>query len=163
MNFFKIACQEPATTDIIFGICDDINHHKAYTVRSNPETWIATVKNDKSEELIFTAVDKCVLKGSEFEGRARCDCMITSKKHLYFIELKEQKSKWITHAVDQLESTIQMFIENHEKEISSYIYKKAFACNRKSGHFHIIDNEDNKIFFDRTGFRLDIQAEIIVV
>ena len=62
---------------------------------------------------MFTAVDKCVLLDSEFEGHGRCDGMLTTDIHLYLVELKNQNPPWRTHAIDQLESTIQILRDNH--------------------------------------------------
>ncbi len=57
--------------------------------------------------LTFTAIDKCIIKDNEQEGRGRCDCMLTSSDLIYFIELKDERKAWITDAVCQLESTIK--------------------------------------------------------
>ncbi|GHT83585.1 hypothetical protein FACS1894137_05080 [Spirochaetia bacterium] len=160
-NFFDPVNQEPATTDTEFGLCDDQNGTKAYSDRNCREKWIATVKNENRIPLIFTAIDNGVISGAEAEGRERCEGMLSSKDHLYFMELKHQKADWIQKAKAQLESTINIFIENHGKP--QYKHKKAFACNKKHSKFRIIDNDENLRFFRTYGFRLDIQAEIIVV
>jgi hypothetical protein len=75
MNFFNAACQEPSINNTLFGLCDDQNGGKAYTNVDDPTKWIATVKNDDSKTLIFTAIDKCVIKDNEEVGRGRCDGM----------------------------------------------------------------------------------------
>lgn len=67
MNFFDAEYQEPPTSESTFGICDDQNGQKAYTDRTNK--WIATVHNEKPFQLIFTAIDKGVIKDSELSGR----------------------------------------------------------------------------------------------
>jgi hypothetical protein len=77
------------------------------------------------------------------------------------VELKDERDSWITGALEQLESTIQFFIANHD--ISAYKHKKAFACNRRKGRFQEIDNEINLRFFRTYGVRIDVQAEIIIV
>ena len=77
------------------------------------------------------------------------------------MELKDQAKDWIQEAIEQLESTIQFFIEHHD--ISIYKHKKAFACNKKHRHFQEIDNEFNLQFFRKYGVRIDVQGQIIVV
>ena len=161
MDFFNSACQEAPRMDSIFGICDDNNGTKAYTKTNNSHTWIAIVKNDDQKNVIFTAIDKCIIKENEEIGRGRCDGMITFNEHLFFIELKDQAKGWVTEAVNQLESTIKFFIEFHPN--ASYKHRKAYACNKRHPHFHEIDNERNLHFFRKYGFRLDVQAEIIVI
>ena len=161
MNFFDRACQEPQRTDDLFGICDDRAGQKAYTDANDPRKWGAIVKNDRKVSLTFTAIDKCIIKDHEEPGRGRCEGMLTSTEHLFFVELKDEREGWISGAIDQLESTIKFFKLHHD--ISAYRHKKAFACNKKRGRFQEIDNELNLRFFRTYGVRIDVQAEIIVV
>lgn len=161
MDFFSTTCQEPPINDRLFGICDDNHGGKAFINKIDRQTWIATVKNDKQKVVIFTAIDKCIIKDTEELGRGRCDGMLTFEDHLYFVELKNELKGWISDATEQLESTIQFFIESHNS--TSFKHKKAFACNKKHRHFQEINNEINLRFYRRYGFRLDIQADIIVI
>ena len=161
LNFFEKNCQEPPLTNIEFGLCDDENGTIAYTDIADKTKWIATVKNDIQKSIVFTAIDKCVLFDIEHTGRGRCDGMLTSDNLLYLVELKNQIPPWQTHAIDQLESTIQFLVDNHD--ISQFKKRKAFASNKKREAFVIIDNEFNKIFYKRTTFRIDIQAEIVII
>ena len=144
----------------IFGLCDDQDGGKAYTNFDDHSKWIATVKNDNKLNLTFTAIDKCVIKDDEEPGRGRCDCMLTSTEHLYFVELKVVSKGWLTDAIGQLESTIKFFNEFHT---TSFKHKKAFVCNKSHRHFQEIDNEFNLRFFKNYGFRIDVQAQIIMV
>lgn len=160
MDFFDASCQEPPFQHILFGICDDQNGGKAFTDITDPLKWVATVKNDNGKTLVFTAIDKCIIKDEEEKGRGRCDGMLTSDSLLYLVELKEAKPPWQEGAVDQLISTIQFLIEQHD--ISAFRHKKAFACNKKRPRFQEIDNEFNLSFYRKYGFRIDIQAEIII-
>ena len=160
MDFYTPACQEPPINEKLFGICDD-DGEKAYTDISDSSKWIATIKNKNKKELIFTAIDKCIIKDDEQPDRGRCDGMLTSFEHLYFLELKNEARGWINDAIGQLESTIKFFIENHD--VTSFRHKKAFACNKQHKPFKVIDNELNHRFFRTYGFRIDVQAKIIVI
>ena len=161
INFFEPACQEPPLNDILFGLCDDKKGEKAYTNTDDSTKWVATVKNDNKKQLIFTAVDKCIIKDNEEHDRGRCDGILTSDEHIFFVELKDLTKDWITESIDQLESTIQFFIESHD--INKYKHKKAFACNKRRKYFQEIDNELNLSFFRKYKVRIDLQAEIIVI
>lgn len=161
INFFEPTCQEPAFNSVLFGLCDDQNGTKAYTNVNDQTKWIAVVKNENGKNLIFTAIDKCVIKDNEQKSRGRCDGMLTSDEHLYFVELKNEAKNWLTGAVEQLESTVQFFIESHD--ISRFKHKKAFACNKQHKHFQEIDNEFSLTFFRKYKVRIDAQAEIIVI
>ncbi|WP_206957161.1 hypothetical protein [Trinickia acidisoli] len=161
MNFFDNACQRGPFTDLAFGICDDENGGVAYVSMTTPSSWGATVENPREEEVTFTAIDKCVIKDDEEPGRGRCDGMLTTSKHLYLVELKNQRSSWRDDAVGQLTSTLRFLQES--ADLSGYRHKKAFACNRRHQAFGVIDNETQKAFFQEFGFRLDIQARVVIV
>ena len=161
MDFFALGCQQGPFTALEFSLCDDQDSTKAYVSTTIPEKWVATVKNDQKKAVTFTAIDKCVIKDDEEQGRGRCDGMLTTDDLLYLVELKDQRADWLVHAKEQLESTINFLKANHD--IDNYRYKKAFACNRRRKAFYVIDNEENKKFFKMFGFRLDIQAEIIIL
>lgn len=161
IDFFKKGCTESPISEQRFGLCDDQNGTKAYTDTINPNNWIAIVKNENRTVLNFTAIDKCVIKDHEYPERGRCDVMLTSKDHIYFVELKKERYDWIQGAIEQLESTIQFFIENHD--ITRFKHKKAFACNKRHTRFAVIDNELNLRFFKMYGVRIDAQAKIIVI
>lgn len=161
LNFFRIDCQYSSISANIFGLCDKQDGTKAYPDTASPEDWIAEVKNDSNLEIVFTAIDKCILHDHEQTGRGRCDGMLTTDIHLYLVELKNQDPPWQSKAIDQLDSTIQFLIDNHD--ISQYKKRKAFASNKKRDKFVVIDNEFNKAFYRRTTFRIDIQAEIVII
>ena len=161
MNFYD-AKYQTSVNAVSFGICYGDDASAAYVDVQNEDRWIAVVENKESADLIFTAIDKGIIKNNDHPDRGRCDGMITRNQELlYFVELKDQNKKWMTPAIEQLESTILFFIEYHD--ISSYRYKKAFACNRAHPHFNVIDNESNLKFFRKYGVRLDIQAKIVVI
>lgn len=161
INFFRADCQYPAINVNEFGLCDNQDGTCAYPDIANQETWIATVKNDANFDIIFTAVDKCVFQDHEYRERGRCDGMLRTDTHLYLVELKNQEPPWQTHAINQLDSSISFLMNTHD--ISMYKKRKAFACNKKRDKFVVIDNEFNRAFYQRTTFRIDIQAEIVVV
>lgn len=168
LDFFNQNCQTPSITATKFGIRDDLPRAKAYLdfELEHREDWGAMVSNPKECKLTFTAVDKCIIQDSEYAGRGRCDAMLTSDHCLYFIELKDVKSKnnpWRKKAKAQLESTIQFFIEAHAAELANFKHKKAFACNKNKPYFQQVDQEENLAFFRKYGFRIDIQAEIVVI
>jgi hypothetical protein len=159
MNFYDTAYQEPPVTDALFGLCDDKNGKIAYIDKTNQSKWIATIKNKKEIRLVFTAIDKGVIKDNEYPKRGRCDGMFTSNEHIYFVELKDQRKEWKSDAIEQLESTIQFFIANHD--IAIYRHKKAFACNKKHPQFQKTEHGLNIRFFRTYGVRLAIQAEVV--
>lgn len=160
LNFFNKNCQEGPIAEQEFGLCDDRPGRPAYTNLDNPDSWIARVKNNSEEGVVFTAIDKCVIQDDQYRGRGRCDAMLTTSKCLYLVELKEQEPPWRTAALEQLVSTIIFLKENHD--ISQYKNRKIYACNKKREKFVVFDNEENQRFYKETTFRKDFQTEIIV-
>lgn len=161
MNFFDPRCQSGPFSDTQFGLCDDQNMTMACVNTTDPGRWIATVDNPAQKIVTFTAIDKCVINDDEHAGRGRCDAMLTTDDGLYLVELKNQRTEWRTHAVNQLTSTIEFLRTTHD--LSQFRHKKAFACNKKSRPFATIDNEKQNVFFRSYGFRLDIQATVLIV
>lgn len=163
-NFFVTDCKEESRNEKQFGICDDQNGTKAYTDTTDNTKWIAKVTNVKEIDVSFTPIDNCiiVLKEGTKDKESSCDGMLTFAQNLYLVELKKQgKGGWISDAKGQLENTIKLISKNHD--LSNFRYKKAFACNRKHPSFTVIDTAERKSFFERTrGFRIDVQAEIVV-
>ena len=159
INFFDSTCQEPPRAEIHFGICD--GNPIAYTTTTNPDRWIAKVENNSGLPVVLTAIDGCVIKGNDLIGQRRCDCMLTTSHHLYFVELKEELKNWKSGAIEQLICTIEIFLKSHAGV--NFKHKKAFACNRKSPHFQEIDHELNYRVFRQYGFRIDAQANVVLI
>jgi hypothetical protein len=163
VDFFSAKCQGGPFTDARFGVCDDRPGLPAYVDTTGTKQWIATVDNSAKSSVTFTAIDKCVIQDDEEPGRGRCDAMLTTHNLLYLLELKDQQKSWTPHAIDQLESTIRFLLAHHASAVSAYRHKKAFACNRKHPAFAEIDHERRQRFFRNYGFRLDVQATVVMV
>lgn len=161
LDFFDKSCQEAPLNDRNFGLCDDQDGLKAYIDKIDKRKWIAEIKNDKNLLLVFSAVDKCVLQDNQFKNYGRCDAMIFSNDHLYFIELKNERKQWISDALNQLEDTIRLFQKYHD--VDNFRHKKVFACNKQHRPFKIIDHETKSKFFKKYKFRIDIQTNVVVV
>lgn len=163
VDFFNTPCKEADRTDLIIGICDDQDNTKAYTDITDKNKWIAVIKNNSGLSVSFTPIDNCIiiLKEGSQNKESTCDGMITFHESLFLIELKVQNSGgWKSKALEQLENTVKLLLKNHD--LSNIKYKKVFACNRKHPNFYVIDNEKNKRFFKSYGFRIDVQAEIVI-
>ncbi|WP_095187537.1 hypothetical protein [Pseudomonas sp. Irchel 3E19] len=162
MNFLDSECQTGPFDDLEFGLCDDQPSEVAYVALNHREQWIATVKNPSRKRVTFTAIDKCVLKDHEEAGRGRCDCMLTTDAAMYLIELKDWgRSNWQSHALDQLESTIEFLLATHGEEfLINHSPKKAHVCNRKKAPFVEINNVLKRRFSRHYNFRLDIQTTV---
>lgn len=164
VDFFESDCKESSRKDKLFGICDDQNGKKAYTDIDDSTKWIAKVINANEIDISFTPIDNCIiiLKEGTKKKESSCDGMLTFAQSLYLVELKKQgPGGWITDAKGQLENTIKLISENHD--LSKFQHKKAFACNRRHPSFTVINTAERKAFFERTkGFRIDVQAEIVI-
>jgi hypothetical protein len=164
IDFFKKDCCEGPISDAKFGIIDDQLGAKAHTDFSDESKWHATIKNNNNKKIFFHSIDNClnIFKDESQDLESTCDAMITFHDGLYLIELKTQsQGGWIQKAKTQLENTIRLLTKAHD--ISSIKHKKAFACNRKHPNFSVLESAEKKAFFSRTnGFRLDIQAEVVI-
>ena len=163
LDFFKNSCQEIPENKREFGIRDDIPNSKAYLDISNPDLWGATVKNHDEFDIVFTAVDKCVINDNEYEERGRCDGMLTTEKHLFLVELKDKSKTNKTEILKQLTDTVEFLYKFHETELKNFKHKKVFGCNKRHSKFQTIDNEQQKKYFAKYKFRIDVQGEIIII
>lgn len=164
VDFFETDCKELSRQDLSFGLCDDQDGTIAYSSISKDDTWIATVINSSAKEITFTAIDNCIniLKEGKKDKEKSCDGMLTFDDSLYLVELKEKApGGWISIAKKQLENTIRLLNEQHN--LDNFRYKKAYACNKRHPYFTVVEASEKKSFFERTsGFRIDVQAEVIV-
>ena len=161
MDFFKPDCQSGPFDQAQFGLCDDQNATRAYVDTTTPEKWVATVDNPSRRAVTFTAIDKCVMQDGDEPGRGRCDGMLTTDDLLYLVELKDQAPPWRQHAIEQLESSIQFLLAHHD--VSRFRHKKAFASNKRRPAFVTVENELQLQFRREYGFRIDVQATVVVV
>ena len=161
MDFFKPECQSGPFNQAQFGLCDNQNTTRAYVDTASPTKWVATVENPSQKAVTFTAIDKCVIQDCDAPGRGRCDGMLTTEDLLYLVELKEQEPPWRQHAIDQLESSIKFLLTHHD--ISRFRHKKAFACNKRRPAFVPIESDLMLRFRRDYGFRIDIQATVLVL
>lgn len=163
MDFFNPKCQSGPFNQARFGLCDDQNTTRAYVDTATPTIWVATVENPAHSSVTFTAIDKCVIQDGDEPDRGRCDGMLTTDGLLYLVELKDQRAHWQPHAIAQLESTILFLHQYHSADLGRFRHKKAFACNKRHRAFATIDHELKRRFFQQYGFRIDIQATVLVL
>lgn len=164
VDFFIAKCQTENVRDEEFGICDDDDttlKTPAYVDTAQPDKWVAVVRNKSVKPINFTAVDNCVeIRRSDGTMDFRCDAMLTNADHIVFVELKDQVSDWISHAVDeQLQTTIDHFKTHHD--LSKYKYKRAFACNKKHPNFRVSYKDKMTAFYRKNGIRLSLEREIV--
>jgi hypothetical protein len=158
-DFFNSDCQRSAINAVRFGLCDDVTSG-AYPDVSNPTNWIATVDNKNQRDVVVTAIDKCVILDSQFLGVPRCDAMLTTSDSLYLVELKDKRKSWRSGAKEQLLSTIRLLESSHQLSLV-YSKKMAYACNRRQPFVTL--TSDEQLEFNALGYRLDLNATVVVV
>lgn len=94
INFYDSEYQV-STTQTLFGLCDDLDlveKTPAYIDFENFENWICKVKNDTTNEIVFTAIDHGLIKNSrEIDNPERCDVMLNNHSTIIFVELKNRE------------------------------------------------------------------------
>lgn len=168
VNFFApIYQREQPRTNTVFGINDGVQQNDdesiAYTTTDdNEKPWNAVVNNPNCHEVVFTPLDhNIIIHPVPSETYSLCDGMLRREQEwLAFVELKVQKDNWIQHNIDQLESTIKLFCENHD--YLAYRHREAFAANLKHPSYHFSHKVQMNEFHSRTKFRLLIQNKLTV-
>lgn len=163
INFFdRKNLTELSRTEQLFGICD--NGSLAFTTsEGDVNTWVAVVHNSKGTELQFVPVDhNIIVLNKKGEELSQCDGMLyaTDKTWLAFVELKEVRKNWKKKTYEQLESTIQIFLKNHD--YWSFRKRFAYAVNRKHPHFVRSYKDEMQTFYNLYKFRLRFQRDINV-
>jgi hypothetical protein len=164
INFFQAICQT-STSAPEFGICDDQPpaNLPPYIDLVNRDRWIAIVDNNANHyNVTFTAIDKCIeIKDELGNDLTRCDCFLTYTENIVFVELKERDTKnknWVPGGVEQLKSTINIFLDNHN--IDDIPIRRAFLANNKKPEFQRSQIMTMQKFHDDIGFILLIQNRI---
>ena len=164
INFFDAKyLTEAARDDSSFGLSDD--NRMAFTT-NDPSLIIAEVSNPANVLVQFVPVDhNIIVKDTLGQDVSMCDAMIytpdkSPKEDIHFIELKDQMANWRQKAISQLESTIQIFSQNHVLE--DFRYRVATAANKAHPQFNYSMKEKCQEFRERTKFRLNIGTQISV-
>lgn len=168
VNFFAPVYQrEQVRKDAEFGLNDGIQLNgeegMAYSTTDEAEKpWNACVKNTESHEVKFLPLDhNIIIHPAPSETYSLCDGMLWhDKEWLAFVELKVRGGGWIQNNIDQLQSTIGLFNENHDYK--TFRHREAYAANRKHPAYHYSHKVQMNEFRSKTKFRLIIQSTIVV-
>ena len=162
INFFDPKyLTEAARDDSSFGLSDD--NRMAFTT-NDPSLIIAEVNNPSNVLVQFVPVDhNIIVKDALGQDVSMCDALIYTpdkcpKMDIHFIELKDQMANWMPKAISQLESTIQIFSQNHVLE--DFRYRVATAANKAHPQFNYSMKEKCQEFRERNKFRLNICAQV---
>jgi len=172
-DFFTGFCESGQPSDTLlneqlFGICDDATRRTepAYisTDVAEEATWIARVENRSGYEVLFKAVDQCILilKGSG-QLQSRCDGLLLYNSTIIFVELKEQRDpgkKWAFEGSEQVKQTIKDFKAAHDttgKILRAYV-ANSIQPNAQQAHFSVLNN-----FFKATQIVLRVEGTIELV
>lgn len=138
-----------------FGLCDDRNQTPVYIDQDNRDKWIANINNSQQVQLFLIPVDNKI----DFPGwLKKCDAIIYSDKTILFIELKDQRTSWLQNAIEQLQDTISVFNNNHD--ISVFINRKAYACNKAHPNYNCSNKETIQNFYNRNRIVLRTTTKI---
>ena len=163
VDFTEVKCQSKSRKKL-FGLCDDQPPltNPAYIDENNGSKWVAVVVNEFHFEVIFTAIDNCiVLKREDGKMAKRCDGVLSYNDTIIFVEMKEKGplgNKWVTEAEKQLMETLVFF----EKEdiAKTFHYKKAYISNSLHPKFKVSQTRRMNQFLEKTGYILRIENRI---
>lgn len=145
--------------DNCFGICDD--GKMAFTIIDGLHKWNACIKNNDNLSVHFLPIDHRVEAYSEKGAISLCDGMLfVDEWWLAFVEVKTSPKDWISKAVQQLISTIKLYLTCHPDRI--FKYKEAYASNTRHPQYHYSERETMARFRKETGFKLILCFTITV-
>ncbi len=121
------------------------------------DKWGATVKYSSQRfDYRFIPVDNNIeLKRDDGSDAPRCDAILTTRRTVCFIELKNQRKDFIPKAKKQILSTIDFF-----DRLEEYKTKLAYICNRKKEIANVSTKTGMNAFLKETGIPLKISSNI---
>jgi len=165
LNFFKAECQT-RTNAMRFGLFDPENQMPAKIIFDNEEDWNATVINDKSIIIYFTAIDNCVeVLRDDGEKDRSCDVMMVYNNILLLVEIKHKRKEWQLDGLSQIESTIKKMIFDNSEFYYSFTKRQARVVNRKyeSPYFQEFHAEQREYFWKNYKVRnIQFDSEIMI-
>jgi len=165
IDFFDskyIPLQEKTRNQQQFGICDSPTG--AYT--SLDDNYDCLVINQYQKEIQFIPIDHNIyFFNKNGKQLSSCDGMLYNKDEKYefiiFIELKSGANirNWRSDAINQLLSTVKIFIHNHDA--GRYKKKQCYASNAVYQIVRTIHQNELDNFAEQTsGFILKINYEV---
>lgn len=131
VNFLKREYRiEEAQQSIRCGIVDGVNSAPAYTTLSLAEKWNATIENPQARTFQFVPVDNNIVYYKPDGNKERsCDGMVLVEENnlIAFVELKDVRKGGYADAINQLMTTIIVFLANHQYDI--FRFRRAYAAN----------------------------------
>jgi hypothetical protein len=158
INFFETICGFETTQLEEFGIYDDPrNDEKSYLVFDVEETWTLSVLNKNKKSIQFYPIDGCVkiLKENTNDKESTCDGMLLYDNQLILIELTEDYYKSVQDCIDQIKSTILLFIKLHP---NLNLSKRFAVVSNLAKPNSTISFERCEEFREDTGFGLSIKT-----
>lgn len=159
--------RESPRVDRIFGINDAVEEGqedgKAYTTTDAPEHWNVTVRNERQRSITFQPLDHNMeVTDAHGDQYSLCDGMLYTETYgdIIFVELKSRGKNWIGEDVGQLESTINLFLANHDYAL--WHKREAYAANNRHPQFKSSHRIEMQQFYNRTHFFLRIVATILI-
>ena len=166
INFFAQKYRlEPEKQDAVLGLCDPEGEQPAYSTNNNNcgDKWCAIVKNDERKGIQFIPIDKNIdICRSDGSLENRCDGMlyVETTRELSFVELKDYRVGGLSTAINQLSTTLEYFLANHN--YLDYHNRRAFACRPSHPHFMYSARQAIQEFYNKTHFRLMPMATIVM-
>lgn len=123
--------------------------------------WNVTVECNNRKDYRFIPVDNNIpltrknSSGKEETGKS-CDAILYTNNTVCFIELKNERKRWLQNAVRQLEATIKDFGSLIEK----YKNKRAYACNIQFPNSSCLFTDTQSEFYKRNRIVLRITTHI---
>lgn len=164
IDFFKSKCQT-FTQEKNFGLYDAEDKTPAIIMLTDQSKWNATILNDDTKEILFTAIDNCIdIWRNQNEMESRCDAMMTYESNLLFVELKNKRDSWQAEGLAQIEATIKQMIAEKHDYYFSFKKRKAIVANAKHQfpHFQNYNLEQREYFMREYKARIQFEAQIVI-
>jgi hypothetical protein len=164
VKFFEDVCQQ-TTSEKKFGLYDAEDNTPAEIKLTEEDTWNATVVNNGSKSILFTAIDNCIdVLRENGDMDSRCDCMLSYDSTLLLVELKNKRDSWQSEGLGQIENIARIMLAEIPDYYYSFKKRKAVVANRKNQFpaFHQSNTEQRQYFSSTYKMRIQFDAKITI-
>lgn len=164
MDFFSSKYnREYLRNEPFFGIVDREAEPFARTTTEPADSpWDANVKNPSRQDMLFIPVDGNIAIKKNGNNVKLCEGLLycVDNSFLAFIEIKNRRKSDFVKAEEQLASTINEFVANHDPK--KFRMRKAYIADHRHPQFQVSHKVEMNEFRSKYGFRLLYQNTIEV-
>lgn len=148
-----------------FGLYDVEDGSPARLEHRHRHLWNAVILNPSGFHVRFTAIDNCIgIYRANGELERRCDCMLTYRRTMVLIELKNKRESWQQDGLMQIEAVLLRMKRDNREFYDRFPRRRAIVANAKHRIplFQSSNLAQREYFMRRYRTRIQFVSEILL-